>query len=121
MTNWYTNKEQSIALSEFLPRDSANLMYRHGLKEPTDYIDKLFRGEPWIMNKDLFERGDDLPCWSVEALLKVMPSINGKKPWLLLDCPCITYCGDNGFVMFGENILDACYKTIIKLHQENYI
>ena len=118
MTNWYTNKEQSIALSEFLPRDSANLYY------PVFYNSKegiTGTEDTPIVNKDSYIEPEAIPCWSVEALLRVLPPIERRKPWLLLDCPCITYCGDNGFVMFGENILDACYKTIIKLHQENYI
>ena len=116
MTNWYTNKEQSIALSEFLPRDSANLYY------PVSYNSKggiTGTEDTPIVNKDSYIEPEAIPCWSVEALLRVLPPIASTKPQVVLYPPCITYYGN--FVEIGYILLEACYKTIIKLHQENYI
>lgn len=116
MTRWYTNKEQSIALSEFLPRDSANLYY------PVSYNSKggiTGTEDTPIVNKDSYIESEAIPCWSVEALLKVLPPIRSIKPQILLDPPCVWYYSK--FIKMGDNLLEACYEIIIKLHQENYI
>jgi len=65
----YTDVEQSRKLAEILPLESANMCYRvlPGIKEgmPVQYIA--------IVPDDAFFESD-IPCWSLAALLSVLPN-----------------------------------------------
>lgn len=58
----YTNLEQSRKLAEFLPLESADMRY-------SPLGDNM---HPWIWT-DTFIEKDAIPCWSLAALLDVLP------------------------------------------------
>lgn len=66
ITDAYTNIEQSKMLASFLPVESADLCYL-----AKDDRGRNFFGEPEIIVEPL--KDSDIPCWSLSALLAVMP------------------------------------------------
>ncbi len=57
-----------------------------------------------------------LSCWSLAALLSVLPKINGLKPILDLEENSIQYTGIDLYVV-ADNPVDACVAMIEKLHE----
>lgn len=66
ITDAYTNIEQSKMLAKFLPVESADLRYLGKDDNGRDFFE-----EPEVIVKPL--KDSDIPCWSVSALLAVMP------------------------------------------------
>lgn len=105
----YTDLNQSKKLAEILPMESADMRY----DEYISYID----GTPKVG----YKKGvtDGIPCWSLAALLEVLPSIEGFKPIIDLDINQIRYEGRyrNKLFFYNENLIDSCYEMILKLHK----
>ena len=134
----YTDIEQSKKLTEILPQDSADMFYKyilpksdkiHLIPEIGNPINSLkwynegytFRGkkEPITLNEYC------VPCWSLAALLNVLPTLDGRNATL---CKDIRY--DEWHIFYHstatlsiidtkryENAIDACYEMILKLHE----
>jgi hypothetical protein len=79
----YTDIEQSKKLAEILPIESADM--RYGYIAPYEYSDRMFDGGydevPYL--KDFLKKNPnfsedeydgELPCWSLAALLNLLPS-----------------------------------------------
>ena len=83
----YTDLEQSKKLAEILPIESAD-MYRvfENNAETRVYYGKM--PTAYFVCK---------PCWSLAALLNILP----KKYYPTLE----------------DNLIDACYKMILNLHE----
>ena len=109
----YTDLEQSKKLAEFLPLESADMFYINS------DIDKVIIRK-W---KDEMHDEDDLPCWSLAALLDVLPTIDDEfEPQLhrSLDKYRCTYEGEedsSGLWRVADNPVDACVAMIEKLHE----
>jgi hypothetical protein len=103
----YTNIEQSKKLAEILPFESADMRYA-----------PFGDSHPWIWDEDikLLEVGA-IPCWSFAALLEVLPSatvdISDDHHYRL-------YCNKR-FSEWHNNLIDACYEMILKLHEQNIL
>ena len=65
-------------------------------------------------------RPADIPCWSLAALLSVLPQIYGLKPILDLDECSIQYSGIDLYII-ESNPIDTCVNMIIKLHELNLL
>ena len=104
----YTDISQSKKLAEILPLESADMWFANGLivvktsKEPNDI-------------KGVF------PCWSLTALLDVLPFPqlskdklgSGKEGWMVSVYP--DNCRYDS--CWHDNPVDACYEMIIKLNE----
>ncbi len=123
----YTDIEQSRKLAEILPLESADMCYRLYRKEDgiLDYQVSLcpYQFASWIGG----------PCWSLTALLNVLPvsvnegqhclalinsNPNGDIEWLCC------YEDDNGNLMmecYADNQVDACVEMIYKLKERNLL
>lgn len=120
----YTDLEQSKKLAEILPLKSADMYYDGFGRLPQGYAYMLI----W---PNSFER--DYPCWSLAALLSVLPKkyypIKDHETDLILGKPkdkwCVLYWDttgmQNGEQTLGDNPVDACYEMIIKLHELNLL
>lgn len=131
----YTDLEQSRKLTEILPLEGADMYY----------YSYMSIGEPFYMSyPNVIEdrqrlAKNDIPCWSLAALLDILPIvyINSKNE----------VCGplhiditdsETPFVLWYVNPLhkgsivelktkeynnpvDACYEMIIKLHESNLL
>lgn len=111
----YTNLEQSEKLVKILPLDSAD-MARCGGENVimTDYISakKKFSvcGELTIT-----------PCWSLAALIELLPPIDTLKPMIDLEENSIYYSGNNTPCTNGNTLVDACVDMIFTLKESNLL
>lgn len=119
----YTDLDQSRKLAEFLPIESADMYYWCG--------EDLRIGSHKAMDLDY-----DTPCWSLAALLDILPSNKNvvttvsRGSWQMepIDyLPNVWWCeyeDDESFTEFSvsaDNPVDACYEMIIKLHELNLL
>lgn len=108
----YTDIEQSEKLAEILPIKSADMWF-------CPYPDvEYWYDVPNIGNADI--KYNQLPCWSLAALLSVLPKIHKLKPILDLEENSIQYSGIDVYVV-ADNPVDACYEVILKLSQLNLL
>lgn len=103
----FTDIEQSKKLAEILPTDSADAYYT-------------------VINQGLFlevKQGiepskEDIPCWSLTALLSVLPNPTltqySEDKWNI----AVFDKKDNHFKdeCFADEPVDACYEMIVRLH-----
>ena len=114
----FTSLEQSKELAEFLPIESADMHYlTYSTYE--EYCDEIVYtanlGKPGMYDKCC------IPCWSLAALLDVLPFPNLSKDnlggdkvgWMVSVLP--DNCRYDSF--WKDNQLDACYEMIMKLHE----
>ena len=112
----YTDLEQSKKLSEFLPIESSDMNYWCGTQ--------IRIGGYRTMDKDL-----DIPCWSLAALLNVLPdtitSNDGIAFKLNVKKNIIEYSNPSLYLIYksvkSDNIVDACYEMTIKLHEQKLL
>lgn len=101
----YTNIEQSKKLVDILPRESADMGWYYS-KNPY-----AARNQMWVGTK---VEGSDIPCWSLTALLNILPSST-------LDSSDDHYyrvrCKER-FTEWHDNAVDACIEMILKLHEQ---
>ena len=106
----HTDLSQSKTLSEFLSHKSADMYYWCG--------EDLRIGGYKAMDIDY-----DTPCWSLAALLDVLPNNQGrytKSLYWFDDAWFCEYVDEDGAGILGtsaDNPIDACYEMIIKLHE----
>jgi hypothetical protein len=120
----YTDLEQSKKLAEILPVESADMWWSKNFiyYNPTASI-----GIGTEYNDVYAYRfgEDDIPCWSLAALLDVLPQQCHPIKNLILGKPkdkwCVLYWDatgmEDGEQTLGDNPVDACYEMILKLHE----
>ena len=119
----YTDLEQSRKLAEILPLESADMYWKNGISDKYIQCFTPFVSDEYRTNVDY---DYDVPCWSLAALLGVLPIIiKGKDN----ANPFIAKTPDNEYyVVYAtltkeidssgiyDNPIDACYEMIIKLY-----
>ena len=96
----HTGIKQSRRLAEILPIESANMYYWCG--------EELRIGGYRAMDIDY-----DIPCWSLAALLNVLPSAtldSSDDHYYRVHCM-------GRYTEWYDNAIDACYEMILKLHE----
>ena len=120
-----TDLEQSKKLAEFLPIESADMMY-HSFEY--EYGNGAFIAVSKVITNGIENDNfyiDDIPCWSLAALLNVLPFPqlskdklgSGKVRWMVSVYP--DNCRYNS--CWNDNPVDACYEMILKLHEQNLL
>lgn len=108
----FTSIEQSRKLAEILPLESADMHYARAYFEGNE--------QDWFIGLGKPIKSDDIiPCWSLAALLDILPS--GKV--LIHDKSSHRYkciCKNIDTNLYG-NPIDACYEMIIKLNELNLL
>ena len=124
----YTDLEQSKKLAEILPLKSADMCYRIVAYNPNnthEYAPYCFKGT----------LSSDIPCWSLAALLGVIPKRIDEFNVLRMDIDdndfAIWYDEMGGKTNFGVNSklpditmtspIDACVEMIVKLKENNLL
>ena len=107
----YTDLVQSKKLAEILPPNSADMYYSyddHFTVNPTEKDYSVEIGKLPI-NADSYL----IPCWSLAALLDLLPEgTNISKPTPLDNSE---YCCWNQYdEVYADNPVDACYEMIVK-------
>ena len=109
----YTDLEQSKGLAEILPLESADCFW--------DYDDMLkYHRINWFedgYNKDsqLRLNENNVPCWSLTALLSVIPNYKLSGEHNCHTCTADTSFGTETVGWFDDPV-DACVAMIEKLH-----
>ena len=127
----YTDISQSKKLVEILPLESADMFYLRIIGETYDKYGELIPLEENLckieidsLNRLNYPEEDVLPCWSLAALLEVLPEYNlqktdwGNKTEYKI---VVTINEENYASKNYDNPLDACYEMIIKLHELNLL
>ena len=112
----YTDLEQSRKLADILPLESADMYYINSS------VGKIHIGG-W---KDEMHDEDDLPCWSLAALLAILPfpvlymeMLGGMILW---SCECHFMETDEVVKMeHYDNPVDACVAMVEKLKELNLL
>ena len=120
----FTDIEQSKKLAEILPIESADMCYRLVAYNP----DNTHEYAPYCFKGTL---SSDIPCWSLAALINALPiSIKFKDDeyYLRFMKEYVEYANDEisltGRCLHttgNNNLVDACYEIILKLHELNLI
>ena len=108
----YTDISQSRKLAEILPFESADMYYT---KHDTIHANTLYGS---CDRQDFYIR-EYIPCWSLSALLGVLPYIDFTMPQLIGTPKTLYRCmyNDNLKSHAYDNPVDACYEMILKLHE----
>ena len=124
MIHGYTNIPQSKKLAEFLPLKSADMHYERVYFEgkQSDWFVKL--GTP-------IKSDDIIPCWSLAALINVLPrSIKFKddKYYLRFMKEYVEYANDEVSITGrclhttgNDNLIDAAFEMVVKLKENNLL
>lgn len=106
----YTDIKQSKMLAEILPLESADMSWvGNGL------------GKPFARTIPIKGNPEELcACWSLAALLDVLPKIHKQKPLLDLEECSILYSGTDIYIE-ASNPVDACVDMIVRLKKHNLI
>lgn len=124
MIKGYTDIKQSQILAEILPTESADMSYSiiHNIGQ-----------EPYHCNVPTFTyvANGDIPCWSLAALLRVIPKHIKDYNVLRIDISDKDFAIWYDEIGYGvnnelpniteESAVDACVNTIIKLKERNLI
>ena len=110
----YTDIEQSKKLAEILPLKSSDMRFcfSHTLGGRIKGHYPMIGREPSM---------GTIPCWSLAALLGVLPEIQGDKPVIALYDNYITYPHMSGLHTKADNLVDACVAMIEKIHVLNLL
>lgn len=139
----YTDIEQSKKLAEILSIESAD---HHYVRKVTDFMGNPVDGE-WSQPKygnpnskyanyiiQNFTTYETIPCWSLATLLSVIPQelFDGQyvinitegcdNRWVLTyDLVENRIYSFHGIFSEADNLVDACYEMILKLHEQKLI
>lgn len=138
----YTDLEQSKKLAEILPIESADGFWEYHDKwrsegDEWEGYEDYPRAEPYLeytrKKNEWKEDKSDVPCWSLAALLNVIPYTIYKSDnefyRLGIDKGYNDYAvwyNNNGFTITdldvtSDNFVDACVEMIIKLHEQKLL
>lgn len=116
----YTNIQQSKKLAEILPLDSADMKYPYF--GDGQYGSSAVFGEPIE-----YSGGKDIPCWSLAALIELMPKQLGRYTITFYWCDdswCCSYIDDGSEIKgtsSANNPVDATVEMIIKLKEKDLL
>jgi len=113
----YTDLNQSRKLEEILPLETAD--YCWGIDDETLQYNNSPYPCAW---KDYTCKEYYIPCWSLAALLSVLPHPSLHKTFS--GWRCDSYDKEGKTCRLGENAdnpIDACYEMILKLHERNLL
>ena len=115
----YTDLEQSKKLAEILPLESADMYYagHQSIINPKEWE---YEDTPKIRGK--YISFDDkrifYPCWSLAALLNALPKIVNNETFFVETSAALWHVGyRNIYTARADNLVDACYEMILKLHE----
>ena len=127
----YTDISQSKKLADILPIESADMSWKlvsYGDEAGSRHEPSLATYKTVSFFRDrIFPKDHTIPCWSLAALLDILPNIIGdcfKTINCLYGWHC-AYMNGNGEIIDNDteadNPVDACVAMIEKLHELNLL
>ena len=126
----YTNLKQSKRLAEILPLESADMWWNFYSVTTDDTTPRIIHLDtPWVGNFNWNNKPDNIPCWSLSALLNYLreidffPEIEADEHRVMMS---VYYYDDeegeilnpvHDITVEAEHFIDACYEMILKLHE----
>lgn len=128
----YTDLEQSKKLAEILPIESADMWWNFYSVTTDDTTPLIIHLDtPWVGSFNWANKSNNVPCWSLAALLDVIPKRIKNYNILRIDISDKDFAIWYDEVSYGvnnnlpdittESAVDACYEMIIKLHEQNFL
>ena len=126
----YTDLEQSKKLAIFLPPDSADMEYLT-INKTGSFIGTVpfVKDDSEVEDSAYSHTYNRIACWSLAALLSVLPTLDDRNAEF---CKDIRY--DKWHVYYHstatlsiidteryDNLIDAAYEMIMKLHELNLL
>lgn len=120
----YTDIEQSKKLADILPIDTADMWYSYyGNSKYNPTI--AYEGQQWFLCQIRNSLHDDIPCWSLSALLSILPvTATLLKDGNISDTGDVKYsceCSMVSIYKWFDNPVDACVAMIEKLNELNLL
>ena len=107
----YTDISQSKKLAETLPIESADMYY-------PNRTDIKYQGAlPIDWKRGLPLLSQEIPCWSLAALLNILPSSTLDSS---NDHHYRLHCMER-FTEWYDNSIDACYEMILRLDEQKLL
>lgn len=113
----YTDLGQSQALAEILPIESAD--YHYIVQGEKSYFYSYSLSSDAI--KDYDEEIKYIPCWSLAALLKLLPKSAQLKKGNVTELYRVTLPVELKTSNWYIDPIDACYEFTLKLHELNLL
>ena len=120
----YTDLQQSKKLTEILPLESADMYYHKNKKG--NFVEYPHFNEEYksMVNRDINYNDEIIPCWSLAALLDVLPKIGAEEPMVIklyyANEPKERYICEYGLTNITseyDNPVDACVEMILKMNE----
>lgn len=117
----YTDIEQSKILAKILPIVSADMWYsRHGHPGYNSVI--AYNEEQWFLCQIRNSYYDDIPCWSLAALLNILPCPSLRETFGGWRCDCYNKEGTSYIIgKPSNNLIDTCVDMILELKEKNLL
>lgn len=114
----FTTIEQSKVLSEFLPTETANMVYCY-----TKEGDKLISPIPIHLTRTPTNTFKYLYCWSLSALLRIIRKTTGYTIYGVNNVYMSCELGDFKKIETEvyDNEVDTCVEMILKLHEQKLL
>ena len=106
-----TDLEQSEKLAEILPLESADMC------RSNDGTAIKIDANPYSVRKIMWKDYEVIPCWSLAALLGVLPSSTLDSS---NDHHYRLHCMER-FTEWYDNPIDACYEMIMRLNEQKLL
>jgi hypothetical protein len=118
----FTTIEQSRKLAEILPLKSADMWWNY-YSVTTDFGTPqiIHLDTPWVGSFNWYNEPDNIPCWSLAALLDVLPRETRLLKSATDDTKYHCDCPKGNIDEWFDNPIDACYEMILKLHEINLL
>ena len=101
----YSDLQQSKKLAEILPLESADMCY-------IAHSELIGIHEPFYKKIDK----NDIPCWSLAALLGILPKVINNETLFIETSPALWHIGyRNIYTARADNPVDACVDMILRL------
>ena len=107
----YTDIEQAKKLAEILPLESADMYYME--TSPNNYTVSILQRLERYMLLNQAEYYKMFPCWSLTALLNVLPSATLDSS---NDHHFRIHCMER-YTEWYDNAVDACVEMIMRLNE----
>ncbi len=128
----FTSLEQSKKLAEFLPLKSADMWWNFYSVTTDNTTPQIIHIDtPWVGSFNWNNEPDNIPCWSLAALLSIIPKHIKEYNIFRIDIDendCAIWYDKIGFGVNSdlpyitmEEPIDACVEMIIKLHEQKLL
>ncbi len=128
----YTDLKQSKKLAEILTIESADMWWNfYSVTTGNTTPQIIHLNTPWVGNFNWDNKSDNVPCWSLTALLGVIPyNVTFNKAvyrFKLVKFPDHWECYHENFgtvstdIFKADNPIDACVEMIEKLYEQKLL